>query len=389
MLMPLLLAAVAASGAAVVPTGPPGNAFYVPPSPLPASGNGAVIWARRFSGGAALPSASTNYRILYETIGLGGRFVAVSGTLAIPPGEPPSQGWPLISWAHGTVGNAPQCAPSRSSEPNVEQRMLDGFVRRGYAVAQTDYEGNGTPGIHPYLVATSSSRDVTDMVNASREIDPRIGRNWIAMGHSEGGAAALATAALGQQWAPQLHLVGAVSYAPVSYFEDFLSNEFRNDTPNDGLAILGLMIDGLAAVDSRIVPAQILRPQALQLMPDLRRLCFSDLENKSGWARIVPRSIFQPQADAELETLYGDLVANAPENFSISVPTLLVQGLADPNIPVESTIALGDDLCHRGAPVTFKAYSRATHGSVLAASADDVAAWIAQRFAGVPAHPAC
>lgn len=389
MLDAVLLATTIASGAATtIPSGPPGDAFYTPPSPLPARTDGAVIWARRFTGGSALESASANYRILYETVNANGEFVAVSGTLAIPSGVPPPQGWPAISWAHGTVGDAPQCAPSRSSVPNGEQRMLDDFVRRGYAVAQTDYEGNGTPGIHPYFVATSAARDVTDIVRAARRIDPQIGSKWVVMGHSEGGTAALSTAALGRQWAPELDLVGAVAYAPASYLESILQNEILSDSPNSGLPYLGLIVAGFATIDPRIVPSQMLQPDALRMMPELQQRCIDELETNSDWSLMIPREMFHQDAPG-LDALYQDLVQNTPENFRITLPTLLVQGVADPMVTSESTIALRDRLCRGGAPVAFKAYLGATHGSVLTAAAGDVAAWIAQRFSGAPEHSDC
>jgi pimeloyl-ACP methyl ester carboxylesterase len=372
---------------ASIATGPPGDAFYDPPAPLPAGVDGRVIWARRFTRGSALPSAAVNYRLLYETVGASGTFVAVSGTLAIPRGAPPPNGWPIISWAHGTVGDAPQCAPSRWPAPNVEQRMLDGFVRLGYAVAQTDYEGNGTPGIHPYFVATPAARDVTDIVRASRAIDPQIGRKWIVMGHSEGGTAALSTAALGQAWAPELDLVGAVAYAPGSHLEDILQNELLNSQPNGGLVFLGLLIAGFATVDPQVVPSQILQPEALRMMPELQQQCAGKLGSDSDWSRIDPQAIFRPQA--HLEPLYRDLIENDPENFSISIPTLLVQGVSDQLVPSAMTIALRNRLCRNGAHVSLRTYTSATHDSVLAAAAGDVAEWIARRFAGDPQRSAC
>lgn len=80
------------------------------------------------------------------------------------------------------------------------------------------------------------------------------------------------------------------------------------------------------------------------------------------------------------QALYDDLVANDPEFFAIAVPTLLVQGLADALIASQSTVALRDNLHRNGTPVTFKTYFGATHGSVLGAAMNDVAAWTAQRF---------
>jgi len=383
----LLLAALTATArAATIAPGPPGNDFYTPPSPLPEQRNGAIVWARAFSGGAALSSASTNYRLLYETVAMNGSYVAVSGTLAIPQGVPPPQGWPLISWAHGTVGDGPQCAPSRSDAPNGEQRMLDGFVRRGYAVAQTDYEGNGTPGIHPYMVADAAARDVTSIVSASRELDPQIGKTWIVMGHSEGGAAALATAAIGQQLAPSLDLAGVVSYAPFLYPESVLRGELHGDAPNSGMVFLALLIEGFSTVDPRVVPADMLEPEALRLVPDLLARCVDELMNDSGWSRLVPLSMFRPQGQASVEAFYSDLVANDPVNFPIPVPALLVQGESDSMVSPMVTLALSDRLRHNGTPVTIKTYVGATHGSVLAASANDVADWIARRFAAAAAR---
>jgi Secretory lipase len=274
---PILLAV--ATAAVSIPLGPSGDAFYTPPSPLPSKNEGSIVWAQPFSGGPALPAAAKNYRLLYETLSATGAPIAISGTLAIPNGTAPPRGWPMISYAHGTVGNAPECAPSRRSIPNAEQRMLDAFVQRGYAVAQTDYEGNGTPGIHPYMVAGALARDVTDIVISSRELDPQIGADWTAMGHSEGGSVALATAALGPKLAPSLNLVGAVAYAPVVNLEATLAYEVRNHTPNPGLAIVALLIEGFATVDARAAPSQILEPQFVPLLSELQQHC---IESRDG-----------------------------------------------------------------------------------------------------------
>ena len=381
----LLAALTAAGGAATIAPGPPGDAFYSPPSPLPVQRDGAIIWARPFSGGSALSSASVNYRLLYETLTVNGTFVAVSGTLAIPHGAPPVNGWPLLSWAHGTVGDGPQCAPSRTGAANGEQRMLDGFVRRGYAVAQTDYEGNGTPGIHPYMVGAVAARDVTSIVLAARELDPHVGRTWVVMGHSEGGAAALATAVIGQQLAPGLDLAGVVSYAPFVYPEAILEGEMHADKPNSGMAFLALLIEGFSTADPRVVPSEMLEPDAMRLIPEVLGRCIDDLMDDSGWARFVPLAIFRPQGEASVEALYSDLVANDPMNFSIGVPALLVQGASDTMVSPVATLTLSNRLRHNGAAVTLQDYAGATHGSVLAASSDDVADWLAKRFAAATA----
>jgi pimeloyl-ACP methyl ester carboxylesterase len=358
----------------------PLQAFYTPPSPLPPGEPGTVIRSERFTGGSSLPSASVNYRVLYEVSAPSGSLVAASGTLAVPQGQPPAAGWPLISWAHGTTGNGPQCAPSRTANANVEQQALDAFVRRGYAVAQTDYRGNGTPGVHPYMVAPSAARDVATMVVAARSLDSRIGTSWIVMGHSEGGAAALSTAALGQRLFPDLRLVGVVSYAPFAFPEDLLVDERANDLPNYGFMVLALMLEGFATIDARIVPQDMLEPQAARLLPQLQDRCFTELARDPEWNAIVPRAAFRYSADDQFETFYHDLVANDAANLRISVPALLVQGGDDSQIAAGSTMEVQRRLRERGANVSSLSYPTADHGSVLTQSIDDVASWVAARF---------
>ena len=50
------------------------------------------------------------------------------------------------------------------------------LLKAGYAVVRTDYEGLGTPGVHPYLVAASEGRSVLDAAAAARSVpDAEVG----------------------------------------------------------------------------------------------------------------------------------------------------------------------------------------------------------------------
>ncbi len=69
-----------------------------------------------------------------------------------PRGKPPKHGWPVVSWAHGTTGIADACAPSRDPKGPYTfyaAKQFGAWLKAGYAVANTDYEGLGTPGVHP------------------------------------------------------------------------------------------------------------------------------------------------------------------------------------------------------------------------------------------------
>ena len=201
-----------------------GDNFHAPPSPLAPAEHGAVIRSHALTNSAALPSAARNILVLYHSTSPDGRDIAVSGTIAIPVGEPPAGGWPLTTWTHGTTGIGPACAPSKDTPTGPEhtflgmkQVLMDDYVKRGYAVVATDYEGLGGPGPHPFLQGISAGRGALDIMRAAREIDPRIGSRYVALGHSQGGHADLFTAAMGPDYVPELKLLGNVAMAPASH----------------------------------------------------------------------------------------------------------------------------------------------------------------------------
>src|SRR5947209_4137987 len=221
------LLCLASPAGAKVRRGPAGLAFYRPPAPLPAGPHGAAIWARRVTGGPALSAAARNELVLYRSVGATGRAVVVSGTVAVPKGRPPKGGWPVVTWGHGTTGIADACAPSRDSASNPAHGLiayinplLNSFLKRGYAVVRTDYEGLGTPGDHPFLVGRSEGRDMLDIVRAARRLEPSLGRRVVVAGHSQGGQAALFAASLAKSWTPELQVRGTLAFAPVSHLSE-------------------------------------------------------------------------------------------------------------------------------------------------------------------------
>ena len=100
-----------------------------------------------------LTAAGTMQRILYTSIDArwNSGIVPVSGTLYLPKGAPPSGGWPLVAWAHGTLGVADVCAPSWAKHRPRDATYLNRWLEQGFAVVATDYQGLGGPGPHPYL----------------------------------------------------------------------------------------------------------------------------------------------------------------------------------------------------------------------------------------------
>lgn len=119
-------------------------------------------------------------RITYKSKSLANRDIVVSGALFTPKGRPPAGGWPVVAWQHGSSGRADQCSPSTALNKNgkVDLYGYSGFVaqllKAGYAVTATDYEGLGTEGDHPYIVADSEGRGAIDSVRAGKEAEPDV-----------------------------------------------------------------------------------------------------------------------------------------------------------------------------------------------------------------------
>ncbi len=339
------LAAAIASLAFLAAQTSPTNTDYSIPSPPPPGPPGTLLRQHPLHDGAAIPGAARNVLLLYTTIDPRGRRVAVTGTLALPPGPPPPGGWPILSWAHGTKGNAPQCAPSRDPRPNVEQRISPAWVRAGYAVAQSDYEGEGTPGIHPYFNAEASTHDLTDIVRAARQIDPEIGRRWVIMGHSEGGTAAIAAAAGAPHWAPDLQLLGAVAYAPASHIARSLRIMAHGKSASPILPLVAMMIQGIALSDPAIDLTHVLSAAGLRHQPELQQRCAGALMRDIWWnATPTDRYFRHPLAIG---------------------PLIIVQGSADDLVRPSATADLRAQLCLRGANVALRSIPGGTHDSIL------------------------
>src|SRR5437764_4393462 len=254
----VVLAAVAAGPAvAKVRTGPAGNAFYTPPSPLPGKKHGDLIWARKVSGQPALASAGASWRVLYRSTLDDGKSIAVSGLVSVPKGKAPKKGWPVITYDHGTTGIADVCAPSRDSTSNPAHLynsyaypLLNKWLKAGFAVVRTDYQGLGTPGVHRYLVGVDEGRSTLDVVLAARQLDKRVSNRVAISGHSQGGHAALWGAFLAPKWTPGLKLRATVAFAPASHISELVSLVRTQTNPGGGLSSeASLVVRGLDDAD--------------------------------------------------------------------------------------------------------------------------------------------
>ena len=386
------LAALAVAGAGVaeaatsspVATGPTGARFYTPRK-LPARPHGTLIYRRAYHGPEALTGA-VNTLVMYTQAGIHGRPVAVSGLVSVPRGRAPRGGWPVVSFAHGTTGIADACAPSLATAASSggygvdlsTSALLSTWIRDGYAVVRTDYEGLGGPGPHPYLIGRSEGYSVLDMIRAARHLDPAISNRVVLSGHSQGGHAALWAAALAPVYTPELHVLGTVAFAPQSHTADEVGLlKTLSVTSLSGVA--ALILRGVDIADPSLHVVRLLTPRAAALYPQTLTRCLTALDTPGSFGGVPLNQLVSPSAN--LAPAIRVITRNDPDALRIKGSVLLEQGLADTTVFPPFDLGLSQELAKHGARVAYHTYPGATHGSVLIAAAGDATAFLRRVFA--------
>ncbi|MDV6280728.1 alpha/beta hydrolase family protein [Rhodococcus jostii] len=346
---------------------------------------GQLLSSRAVADGPALPSAGRNEVITYASQDGNGDPVVVSGTVSIPRTPAPEGGYPVISWAHGTTGVADACAPSADFAGGPAHGYLSGvnaslddWVAKGYAVVSTDYQGLGTPGIHPYVNGDTETNAVVDIVRAARAMDPAVGSTWFVIGHSQGGQAALFTAAQGGERAPELHLGGAVAIAPGNGL-DQTPQYFRSGVPGieAAEAFLPLILLGAQAADPAIDPSTLLTERAQPLLTVARTGCIDDIRKVPP---VPAGQVFRP--DADLGPLTEYLARQEPSRVHVQVPTLVAQSSGDLVVSKPSTDLMVKTLQENGNELTYRPYEGADHRGTIGASQKDAQEFVAGILAG-------
>ncbi len=373
----------AANADAKVRKGPAGLAFYKPHK-LPAKGHGRLIWARKAGGTVPLKKASSNQNVLYTSVTPAGRRVAVSGTVSFPKGKAPKGGWPVITYAHGTTGTADVCAPSRNNKASLAKDyisytdpQLNAWLKAGYAVARTDYQGLGTPGPHEFLVGHAEGRGVLDIVRAARQLGPKVSRKFLIAGHSQGGHASLFAAGDAASWVPDLKLRGTVAFAPASHLRDQAALLPALTAPSGLTALATLVVKGAAATHHQFKPRELLSDPVLAFYPLANRECLAQLSTPEKLAGIAPSAMIRPGADTT--PLFDFLELQNPA-VRTKAPIYLAQGTADTTTLPFQTDQLVSELGILGDHVNYVTYPGIDHGHILQAAETDVLAWMKRKL---------
>jgi hypothetical protein len=347
--------------------------FYVVPKPLPPGAPGELIRVQAVSQTAT----ATTVRIMYHSRDGLLRDRAVTGMLTYPKAAPPAGGWPVLSWANGTVGMATQCAPSRAG------RTVSMLGIAGVGV-QTDYVGLGPVGeTHPYLSRPSEGFSVIDAVRAARNLTASgAGPRWMAIGGSQGGHAAISANELGEQYAPELDLLGTVALAPGAMFD-------RRYGSVDALVarvVSAMALYGGVTEHPEIDPNDYVTPAAAKAASVIQTGCLNEITLAF---LAVPFDGFYTHDPLVTEPARTIAIANDVGHFRVDAPLFVVQGTADTTVVPQRTRDLIDRLCNLGQVTNYLEVAGADHGNILTQSLVQVQAWFADRLANRAASTSC
>lgn len=388
----LLAALVVVPAATAEPKVPQKDAFYQPPKAkfLRDKAPGTVLRSRRVdissNGFGQLLEPVNSWQILYRSTSARGLANAVSGTVIVPKAPWTDGPRPLVSYAVGTHGMGPECAPSYHLAKGEEDELnlLNLALRRGWAVVVTDYEGLGTPGPHTYEAGPSQAHAVLDAARAAHRLRAaHLKRGPVGLwGYSEGGFAVGWAAEQAASYAPKMKVVGSAVGASPADLEEVA--RLHDGGPASGLVLAAAV--GLARAYPSAPFEEILTREGKRMAKDIGTLCTTDMVAKYPMRKLanyttVADPIAMPAWQRVLDTV--ELGTRAPR-----APIMLYHSPADELILFDQGLKLRSQWCSAGVDVQFTPVAGDHIGGAIT-GAPLVVSYLADRFAGEPARSTC
>ncbi len=399
--LPLLAAAVALPlpGALAAPAGrAPAAArdFYAPPAPLPHGKPGAVVRSRSVVPqlGTGAP-ATKAWTVMYHSRDTAGRDIPVTGTVLVPEAAWTGTGpRPVVGFAVGTQGPGPQCAPSKqlATGNDYETSNIDQALRKGWAVAVTDYEGYTTGSRATYVVGRSEGHAVLDAVRAARDL-PAAGiapaAPVLLWGYSQGGGASAWATVLQPSYAPELRLVADAS-GGVPADSRAVGDSLNG---NVGAAFLLYSVSGFgAAYPSQFPIEQHLNATGKQVLADVNTQCVTDSLGRYAF-QDVSQYLKPGETTATFQAIPSVakvLEANTLTTKSLlpEVPVFQYHGLGDEVVPLGQAMTLHSTWCAKGVTTVFQGFP-GEHLTTNAQASGVAVQFLADRLAGTPVTGSC
>lgn len=319
------------------------------------------------------------------------RQTAVSGTVLQPYAR-----WseksprPLAVIAPGTLGMADNCASSVAlryeAPPTPPAPQL---LAQGWNVAIVDYQGLGTPGVHPYLNREIAGNNTLDMARAAIETLQLPADTPIALfGYSQGGGATAAAAELADEYASELniravyagaipadltdtalHIRGSALAGLVGYFMNGLIAEYPETKEPIERMLSPLGQDFLKLTADECIGATVERwPRN-----DTKAFTANDLG--------IAENLRSPELSAVVRRHVDEQTLGTK---TPSMPVFVTHNALDDVLPVTSARELVQKWQKAGADITYVEVDTdlgdGTHGLAYVLTHDEMLAWVNQKM---------
>lgn len=330
-------------------------AVAVPAAAQPGDAPGVVIDVSAVPDQVWVEEADAGYRMTYWSRGPRGPMRSTA-VIYLPPGSPPPGGWPIVAYAHGSVGIADHCAFTLQRRDYYLDTVYPGLLRAGYAVVISDYVGLGTPGTHPYLDGPSQARSVIDGVRAARTVVPELSVRWAVLGQSQGGQTALFTARTASEDAPELDFRGAAATGTPSNLE-LIAPLLGPWVPRLPLrvttAYFAMIVAGLRATAPELDVDRYLTPTGREVLRVVEENCVAEADELVRGISIG-EMLNGPLQDRELALAVRSMLEIPTTGYS--APLFLGQGVADLEVPAPLSVKLITELTLGGADLQVGVY---------------------------------
>lgn len=364
--------------------------FYRWERPLP-SRVGRMLRTEPLPQALVLANAAKGLRILHTTTdGLDGKSrTYVSGALFLPKGSPPKGGWPLLAWAHGTVGVADVCAPSWAGRSERDINYLNHWLAQGYAVVASDYQGLGVPGGHPYLATRPAAYSVLDSIRAVQGAKMGLSKQVVLIGQSQGGGAAFATAGYAKSYAPELDIRGTVATGTPYFSPEVQANTLRSRNRDEVTAPFGytmLMMYLVKQTDPAFEFGELLTEKGQKVVGVGRTECITKVFEATVAENLSYNAAFRADPLPRLTKAYQ--LMSYP-TVAIPHPVFMGTGGKDRDVPPPMQEALVRDACAAGSRIEWRLYPDFDHSGAVNGSRPDSTPFVRKVFAGEPVDGNC
>lgn len=369
------------------------------------------------------------WRIAYISSDLNDKKTISTGLVVAPIGPMPAGGRPLISWSHGTTGNAQNCGPSQVENParSLNQYFLvngdswtdyglpslEKFIKDGYVVVGTDYQGLGGGGRHQYAVAKTNGRDAINAARAAGSMkETGAGKKTVMIGWSQGAGSTAGASSQAEYIAEKgtafddLEIVGFVAmaipdlamYAPATLDEagaTKMVNDFATAWSVDSFAFAHMSMNlwgTQAAYPDKLKLSDIFTDEGAQVLDEIYlNKCVhvaTDTINFNYGANY--KSLLRPQPQNTVAWANA-IVAGSVDNKAKPVaPMLILYGNKDTTLPPVMGEYYQKQVCAIGGNVArVQLPGDQNHFTTPPVSVPFYLPWIKDRISGKPAIDGC